>query len=67
VSGQVPSAERAKSPQVEAPGLPPRMYHAMSNTFIERIADTVGAMGRYEDRLVKRYGEWLILNRKIMQ
>jgi 3-phenylpropionate/cinnamic acid dioxygenase small subunit len=28
---------------------------------------TVGGMGRYEDTLVKRNGEWLILKRQIIQ
>jgi uncharacterized protein (TIGR02246 family) len=28
---------------------------------------TVGGMGRYEDTLVKRHGEWLILRRQIIQ
>ena len=65
----------------------PKMYHALSNTYIEFVNDhearhrsywqtirgpssgpfTVGAMGRYEDTLVKRNGEWLIQKRQIIQ
>jgi uncharacterized protein (TIGR02246 family) len=65
----------------------PKMYHALSNTYIELLNDheaqhrsywqtitgpssgpfNVGAMGVYEDVLVKRDGEWLIQNRKIIQ
>jgi len=65
----------------------PKMYHAITNTFIELINDheaqhrsywqtitgpssgpfSVGAMGIYEDLLVKRNGEWLIQNRTIVQ
>ena len=65
----------------------PKMYHALSNTYVEFVNDhearhrsywqtirgpssgpfTVGAMGRYEDTLVKRNGEWLILKRQIIQ
>jgi uncharacterized protein (TIGR02246 family) len=65
----------------------PKMYHALSNTYIEFVNDhearhrsywqtirgpssgpfTVGAMGRYEDTLVKRNGEWLIQKRQIVQ
>ena len=65
----------------------PRMYHALSNTYIELVSPTearhrsywqtitgpasgpfnVGAMGVYEDVLVKRDGEWLIQSRKIVQ
>lgn len=65
----------------------PKMYHALSNTYIEFVNDhearhrsywqtirgpssgpfTVGAMGRYDDTLVKRNGEWLIQKRQIVQ
>ncbi|HZF31940.1 MAG TPA: nuclear transport factor 2 family protein [Gammaproteobacteria bacterium] len=65
----------------------PKMYHALSNTYVEFVNDhearhrsywqtirgpssgpfTVGAMGRYEDTLVKRNGEWLIQKRQIVQ
>lgn len=65
----------------------PKMYHALSNTYVEFVNDhearhrsywqtirgpssgpfTVGAMGRYEDTLVKRNGEWLIQKRQIIQ
>jgi len=65
----------------------PKMYHALTNTYIELVNDreahhrsywqtitgpssgpfNVGAMGVYEDTLVKRNGEWLIQNRKIIQ
>jgi uncharacterized protein (TIGR02246 family) len=74
--------QRAKEP-VDAP----KMYHALSNTYIELVNDheathrsywqtirgpssgpfVVGAMGTYEDLLVKHNGEWLIQNRKIIQ
>ena len=76
--------------QAQSAGQPadaPRMYHAMTNTYIELVSPTearhrsywqtitgpasgpfnVGAMGVYEDVLVKRDGEWLIQNRKIIQ
>ncbi len=75
--------ERAAS----APADAPKMYHALSNTYVELVNDheahhrsywqtitgpssgpfTVGAMGVYEDALVKRNGEWLIHRRQIKQ
>ena len=76
-----------KEREANQPADAPKMYHALSNTYIELVNDheahhisywqtirgpssgpfTVGAMGRYEDVLVKRNGEWLIQNRKIVQ
>jgi uncharacterized protein (TIGR02246 family) len=76
--------ERAAEPADDAA---PKMYHALTNTYIELVNDhearhrsywqtitgpssgpfNVGAMGVYEDVLVKHDGMWLIQNRKILQ